>query len=139
MSGFGENLKALREAVGWSQERVGLDIGVTKATISKWETGRAEPSLDNLIKIRILFRGAGVTLDHLLMGQQDFVYSEAKPAPSVAEIREAGDWRPSPNAATTYDEIALLARFRALRSRQRKALLELITGLGDPEPAPSID
>lgn len=132
MSGFGENLKALREAVGWSQERVGLDIGVTKATISKWETGRAEPSLDNLIKIRILFRGAGVTLDHLLLGQRDFVYQDNRDD-RIAETRES---RASPNTATTYDELALLARFRQLKGKQRKGLLDLLSGLAaESEPA----
>lgn len=41
MSIFGDQLKQARDAKGWSQERVGFELDVTKATVSKWEIGRA--------------------------------------------------------------------------------------------------
>ncbi|CAN7330935.1 helix-turn-helix transcriptional regulator [Pseudoxanthomonas sp. LjRoot143] len=119
MSSFGERLKRVREAKGWSQERVGFELEVTKATVSKWETGRAEPSLDNLAKIHRLFHGVGATLDHLVVG-----------ADEEAEGLRVGDQQgiyALPHVrAESEDEASLLIRFRELKSRQRKGLLDLL-------------
>lgn len=35
--------RRLREACGLSQAEVGAVIGVTRSTVSRWETGRREP------------------------------------------------------------------------------------------------
>lgn len=115
MSSFGERLKRVREAKGWSQERVGFELEVTKATVSKWETGRAEPSLDNLAKIHRLFHGAGGTLDHLVADQARIADEQAVyPLPRLR--------------AESDEEVSLLTRFRELKPKQRKGLLELLGG-----------
>lgn len=36
---FREQLMELRKQRGWSQELLGANIGVTRQTVSKWETG----------------------------------------------------------------------------------------------------
>lgn len=117
MTGFGDRLRKYREARGWSQERVGFELEVTKATVSKWETGRAEPSLDNLVKIRRLYAPYGATLDQLI----DDGFAVAEPL-WVGEASAA----PSPRVARSSEEMALLMRFRGLAAPRQRGLLELL-------------
>src|SRR6266496_3666220 len=37
-------LRAVREAVGWSQEELGRQLGSGQVTVSRWETGETTPS-----------------------------------------------------------------------------------------------
>ena len=60
---FGENLKKLRKGRGMTQSELGGKIGLSKAVISKYETGLGYPSFDVLIRIAKFF---GVTTDYLL-------------------------------------------------------------------------
>lgn len=45
---LGENLQNLRKEKGLSQEEVAQTLFVTRQTISKWETDKAEPGVSNL-------------------------------------------------------------------------------------------
>ena len=60
---FGENLKKLRKGRGMTQSQLGGKIGLSKAVISKYETGLGYPSFDVLIRIAQYF---GVSTDYLL-------------------------------------------------------------------------
>ncbi len=60
---FGENLKKLRKGRSMTQSELGSKIGLSKAVISKYETGLGYPSFDVLIRIAQFF---GVTTDYLL-------------------------------------------------------------------------
>lgn len=44
-------LKELRKARGISQEALAAELGVRKSAISKWETGRAQMTLDRLEQV----------------------------------------------------------------------------------------
>ena len=66
MTKFAERLRFLRAARHWSQERLGFELGVGKATISKWENGLSEPNFAQILTIKRTFSDAGVTLDYLL-------------------------------------------------------------------------
>lgn len=46
-----EKLRALREALGYSQDEFGKLVGVTKQAISQWEAGTTVPSLESLARI----------------------------------------------------------------------------------------
>jgi phage repressor protein C with HTH and peptisase S24 domain len=46
-----EWIKEARQKMGWTQERLGELLGVTKGNVSGWETGRHEPSSYQLLKI----------------------------------------------------------------------------------------
>jgi len=134
MSTFGARLKSLREALGWSQERVGFELGVTKATVSKWELGRAEPGLEHLARIREVYRSTGVTLDQLILGPAaDEERSEREDAAFevgyLAAIEERRATYASRAIATeSTDESHLLARFRQLTPKQKQGLLDLLAG-----------
>ena len=44
----GELIKSVRTQLGLSGEELGNKLGVSKATISLWETGKASPRIDKL-------------------------------------------------------------------------------------------
>ena len=59
---LGENLQRLRKEKELSQEDVARALFVSRQTISKWETDKAEPGVDNLKALADLYE---VTLDQL--------------------------------------------------------------------------
>lgn len=52
---FGENLYALRKSAKMSQENLAEKVGVSRQSVSKWETGEAYPEMDNILKICKIF------------------------------------------------------------------------------------
>ena len=50
-----EVLKSHRERCKMTQELVAEKIGVSRQAVSKWESGAAEPSTSNLIKVARLY------------------------------------------------------------------------------------
>ena len=48
---FGENLKTLRNKIGYTQEHLAIKINVVRQTVSKWEKGLSVPDADTLQKI----------------------------------------------------------------------------------------
>lgn len=59
---LGENLQRLRKEKGLSQEEVAQALFVSRQSVSKWETDKAEPGVDNLKALANLYE---VTLDQL--------------------------------------------------------------------------
>ena len=51
MSSFPKNLKTLRTRAGLTQDALAEALHVTRQTVSSWERGRSEPSLDTLSDI----------------------------------------------------------------------------------------
>ena len=62
---FAERLKELRAAAGLSQEKLAERLGVSRQVITKWETGRGTPDMENLIALAGVF---SVSLDELIAG-----------------------------------------------------------------------
>jgi transcriptional regulator with XRE-family HTH domain len=60
---YGNRIYELRKEKGLSQEKVALELGVSRQSISLWETDQASPSMDNLIALAKLFN---VSLDVLV-------------------------------------------------------------------------
>lgn len=52
---LGERIQELRKGAGLSQEALGEKLGVTRQSISKWESDQAQPELDKLIAMSRLF------------------------------------------------------------------------------------
>ena len=48
---FSENLKALRQAKGLTQEELAIRLHVVRQTVSKWEKGLSVPDADLLIRL----------------------------------------------------------------------------------------
>ena len=53
----------LRKRNGWSQEQLADQLGVSRQSVSKWESGLSIPDLDKIVKMSGLF---GVSTDYLL-------------------------------------------------------------------------
>ncbi|MDP3858616.1 MAG: helix-turn-helix transcriptional regulator [Stagnimonas sp.] len=114
MQRFAERLRAARQAVGMTQEQLGFALGVTKSSVSAWETGRETPSFGLLPALR---RSLRCSLDELICG------------PAVADgngVREDAAVYRSDHGARDLREQSLLRRYRSLPARRRAALLELI-------------
>ena len=63
---IGQRMKALREELGWSQEKVGVAIGIdessSRARISRYELGVHEPPLPTA---RLIAHAMGVPLTYM--------------------------------------------------------------------------
>lgn len=64
---FYEKLTELRRKAGLSQEQLADRLGVTRQSVSKWESGAAMPELGKLIALSELF---GVSIDYLVKESQ---------------------------------------------------------------------
>lgn len=53
----------LRKKCGWSQEDLADQLGISRQSVSKWESGMSIPDLEKIVKISSLF---GVSTDYLL-------------------------------------------------------------------------
>lgn len=60
---FADKLIQLRKKSGWSQEELAGQMGVTRQSVSKWESAQSIPDLEKIIRLSELF---GVSLDYLL-------------------------------------------------------------------------
>lgn len=49
------DIKKERLAIGYTQAKLAQELGVTEKSVSKWESGRGEPSFENLQKMCIIF------------------------------------------------------------------------------------
>lgn len=58
-----ERLKQLRLKNNYTQENIANKIGVSKQSVSKWESGKTYPDIDNLIILSDIYN---VTIDELI-------------------------------------------------------------------------
>ena len=60
---LGQRIEELRTALGWSQVELAKKLSVAKQTVSNWENGNIQPSIEMLVRLSQTFR---VTTDYLL-------------------------------------------------------------------------
>ena len=65
---FSEKLKETRKAAGMSQEALADKLGVSRQAVTKWETQKGTPDIENIISISNLF---GISVDELLSQEKD--------------------------------------------------------------------
>lgn len=63
---FSEKLYEIRKNSGLSQEELAEKIGVSRQSVSKWETGQAMPEYEKLLALCEYFK---VSVDSLLKGE----------------------------------------------------------------------
>ena len=73
---LGERIIKLRNTKGISQDTLANALGVSRQSVSKWETDASVPELDKLIKLSEYFE---VSLDELIKGEAH----TSEPIPSV--------------------------------------------------------
>lgn len=65
MSNLPREIKALRTRLGLNQEELAANLGVSFATVNRWETGKAKPQQAQRDALRQLVEDSGVSLDEL--------------------------------------------------------------------------
>lgn len=84
--GFAENLFRLRAAHNMTQEQLAMLMGVSRQAISKWESARAYPEMDKLVRLCDTF---GCDLNELVRG--DVADMSARPELAVPVDAEPVD------------------------------------------------
>lgn len=121
-------LKECRLACDYSQQQVAEVLNMHRSTYSYYESGKTEPSLDNICMLAKIF---GVSLDYLLdleipggdmpvMG--DPGYDDEFRYLRKDAVQRLGD--------LTDDEKSLIMRFRLMTDKQRRELLEMLGSRG---------
>ena len=64
-----EKIMMLRKQQGWSQEELAAKLGISRQSVSKWESATAIPDLDKILKLSSLF---SVSTDYLLKDEIEF-------------------------------------------------------------------
>ncbi|MCI8609395.1 MAG: helix-turn-helix transcriptional regulator [Firmicutes bacterium] len=67
-----DKIMSLRKRQGWSQEELAERCGVSRQSVSKWESGQSAPDLDKILMLSAIF---GVTTDFLLKDSEETVAS----------------------------------------------------------------
>lgn len=71
-----EKIIQLRKQNGWSQEELAENLGISRQSVSKWESGASIPDLERIVKMSELF---GVSTDYLMKDELEEVsFSESK-------------------------------------------------------------
>lgn len=81
---LGEKIYGLRIKKGISQEVFGEQLGVSRQSVSKWETDQSVPELDKIIAISELF---GVSTDYLLKDEPPYETETEEEYPSHKKRR----------------------------------------------------
>lgn len=63
-----DKITELRRRQGWSQEELAEYMGVSRQSVSKWESGTSTPEVDRIVQLCTLF---GVTADSLIREDMD--------------------------------------------------------------------
>lgn len=116
-----EKIMDLRKKNGWSQEELGERLGVSRQSISKWESEQSLPELDKILLMSKLF---GVTTDYLLKEEEG---NEADCTPIAAPDAEAT--RADAKAEPIIPAVERISGDRAneiLCAARKKSLLDAI-------------
>lgn len=82
-----DKIMELRKKEGWSQEQLAEKLGVSRQSVSKWESAQAMPDMNKLLQLSDLF---AVSTDYLLredMGEE----LKALPAVNETAVNEQGE------------------------------------------------
>ena len=82
---FHEKLQSLRKQKGLTQDELAQILYVSRAAVSKWESGRGYPSIDSLKQISSYF---SITLDDLLSSEEVLTIAEENHKNSTTHLRD---------------------------------------------------
>ena len=82
---FNEKLQELRKQKGLTQEELAETLYVSRAAISKWESGRGYPNIESLKAIAKFF---SVTIDELLSGDEVLTIAEEEHRQKERHLRD---------------------------------------------------
>ena len=82
---FGDNLKTIRKAKGYTQEELAIKLNVVRQTVSKWEKGLSVPDADTLCKIADVLE---TSISELLGSEINTEINRNEVAEQLAKISE---------------------------------------------------
>lgn len=122
----------LRKKNGWSQEELASQLGVSRQSVSKWESGQSIPDLDRILKMSTIF---GVSTDYLL--KDDVEPADDSPQMDAPQPEEEGARMIGMEEAYHYLSMVQMAAPRIARGVTLCILspivLFLLGGLSDEE------
>lgn len=124
-----------RKKNGWSQEELAEKLGVSRQSVSKWESAQAVPDLKKILQLSELF---GVTTDYLVKDEL-----EETPAQEVAPVDNGIE---ETTRTVTMEEAASFLKYNETASRMistgvmicilSPVILILLGGLAEQERIP---
>ncbi len=81
----GQFLQELRKEKGLTQEQLAAEMGVTRRTVSRWETGNNAPDLDILIELSDFY---DVDLREILNGERNSESMNEEMKETVLQVAE---------------------------------------------------
>ena len=125
-----EKIAGLRRREGWSQEELAERLGVSRQSVSKWESGAAQPDVERVLALSDVF---GVSTDYLLRDDVEEAKAEHL-IPEVTRPTPAEEKGPAGLRLVTMGEVS-----RYLENRRQCApLIALGVGMCAACPAPLI-
>ena len=104
---FHSKMIKLRKIKGLTQENFAVEIGVSRQSVYKWESGQSYPDVEKLLKIARTF---GVTVDDMLNDEMD--------------VDRQGVMRPAAEVQAEEERIAREKEERRRRRAENKARRE---------------
>ena len=86
MMRLSEKIMDLRKKSGWSQEELADRLGISRQSVSKWETGESVPDIDKILRMSELWN---VSTDYLL--KEDEAQKEDPVTPQSEEVHPGED------------------------------------------------
>ena len=100
-----EKIAALRKGKGWSQEELAERLGVSRQSVSKWESGASIPDINRILELSRIF---DVTTDYLLKDEQ-----KERPYAFTFDFRTSDQGKAAPEAGVTPDTYRVLTAAEA--------------------------
>ncbi len=82
-----EKIKLLREQKGWTQIELADKLGVSKSSVSQWESGMKEPRMGMIQKIADIF---GVTKSYIIEDGENFQSYDPDALEIAEELAQSG-------------------------------------------------
>lgn len=119
---FHSKMIKLRKIKGLTQESFAAEIGVSRQSVYKWESGQSYPDVEKLLKIAHTF---GVTVDDMLNDEMD--------------VDRQGVMRPVEEVKAEEERIAREKEERRRRRAENKAKREAAAAAATETAAPGED
>ncbi len=107
---FCDNLKALRKAENISQERLAEKVGVSRQSVSKWETGEAYPEMPNIVALCTVFH---CEITDLINSSISDAGSFKESSKKEKEMKESKELQKEPAIDAKFKKVSKAARFFA--------------------------
>ncbi len=107
---LGERIKEIRQSLGWTQDRLAQEAGVSKSFLSEIENDKASVSGEILLKIATALEAS---LDYLMKGESASVQRKPTPIkipPELSELAEEIGLRFKSTVALLSAHKSVLAR-----------------------------